>query len=427
MDHFVDARFAGNQILIEAKSSRERGCRHFRKLNLLRSVLKPATFHASALMAATPIACGFGRFLPWQARAVLAIAAVAAIFFVAITLSPLASGFADAPDRGASDIELYRAEVARIQRGESYYDAASTELTARGYPTRSVFNWRMPLPVWLLGKLPGPAVGRVLLSILALAGIVVGSQLMARECGLRHGVICGLWLIGGLLPCFLDKLYVMHELWAGAFILLSVLAYGMKRPGWGAALAIAPLAIRELAAPYCVLCFVFAVVERRRKEVWFWLIAGVIYTIAFGLHAMQVVPRIAPDARAHNDGWLCFGGAAFVISIVQMNGFLLLLPQWVSGVVLAAAMLGFAGWNSAAGRRAGFAASLYLGLFAVIGQPFNQYWGSLIAPLVCLGIAAAPDALATLWRCARRSSAVTVILSCGGTQQAPSIAASTPR
>jgi hypothetical protein len=65
-------------------------------------------------------------------------------------------------------------------------------------------------------------------------------------------------------------------------------------------------------------------------------------------------------------------------------------------------MLGFAGWNSAAGRRAGLAASLYLGLFAIVGQPFNQYWGSLVAPLLCLGIAQAPDALTTLWRRAIR-------------------------
>lgn len=353
-------------------------------------------------MSVTPAGVGFERFSAWQARAVLAVAAATAIFFVAITLSPLASGFADAPDRGVSDIELYRAEVVRIEHGESYYDAAAAELTARGYPTRSVFNWRMPLPVWALGKLPNPAFGRVMLCILALAGSVLGAQLIARERGLRHGVHCGLWLIGGLLPCFLDKLYVMHELWAGVLILLSVLAYGMKRPAWGAGFGLAALAVRELAAPYCALCFVLAVIERRRKEASFWLVGGAVYALAYGLHVMQVLPRIPPDAHAHSNGWLCFGGAAFVISIVQMNGFLLLLPQWISGVVLAAAMLGFAGWNSAAGRRAGLAASLYLGLFAIVGQPFNQYWGSLVAPLLCLGIGQAPDALTTLWRRAIR-------------------------
>ena len=229
--------------------------------------------------------------------------------------------------------------------------------------------------------------GRALLSVLALIGVVVGAQLIARERGLRQGVLCGLWLVGGFLPCFLDKLYVMHELWAGALILLSVLAYGLKRPAWGAAFGLAALALRELAAPYCALCFVLAIIERRRKEASFWLVAAGVCAFAYGLHIMQVLPRIAPEAHAHTDGWLCFGGAAFVISIVQMNGFLLLLPQWISGVVLAAAMLGFAGWNSAAGRRAGLTASLYLGLFAIVGQPFNQYWGSLIAPLLCLGIA----------------------------------------
>src|SRR5437868_14218162 len=114
-------------------------------------------------MAAVPTRGGFERFTPGQARLVLAAFVAAALFFVAIALSPLASGFANAPDRGASDVQLYQAEVARIQRGEGYYDAAAAELAGRGYPTRSVFNWRTPLPVWLLGNLPDPEFGRVLL------------------------------------------------------------------------------------------------------------------------------------------------------------------------------------------------------------------------------------------------------------------------
>jgi hypothetical protein len=32
--------------------------------------------------------------------------------------------------------------------------------------------------------------------------------------------------------------------------------------------------------------------------------------------------------------------------------------------------------------------------FAVVGQNFNQYWGSLIAPLLCFGVARFP---ASLW------------------------------
>src|SRR5260221_1327887 len=133
---------------------------------------------------------GFERLTPRSARLVLADTAAVTLFLVAITISPLASGFADAPDRGASDIELYRAEVARIHDGEAYYDAAAAELAERGYPTQSVFNWRTPLLVWLLGKLPDPNLGRTLLSLLALAGLVISTHFVARDRGLRRGMLC---------------------------------------------------------------------------------------------------------------------------------------------------------------------------------------------------------------------------------------------
>ena len=38
--------------------------------------------------------------------------------------------------------------------------------------------------------------------------------------------------------------------------------------------------------------------------------------------------------------------------------------------------------------------------FAVIGQSFNQYWGSLIAPLLCFGVARFPASLRDLWQVA---------------------------
>ena len=143
---------------------------------------------------------GFERLTPSQARGVLALAAAVTLLLVGITASPLASGFADAPDRGASDVDLYRAEVRRIQGGDGYYAAAAAELTARGYPTRSVFNWRPPLLAWLLGHLPAPAIGRGLLALLALAAILVATHFVAREQGLWRGLLCGLWLVGACCP-----------------------------------------------------------------------------------------------------------------------------------------------------------------------------------------------------------------------------------
>ena len=58
----------------------------------------------------------------------------------------------------AGDVFLYMSEVKRIHAGEGYYQAAAKELVAQGYPTASVFNWRTPLPTWLIAKLPDPLI-----------------------------------------------------------------------------------------------------------------------------------------------------------------------------------------------------------------------------------------------------------------------------
>ena len=63
----------------------------------------------------------------------------------------------------SGDIALYLAEIQRIHAGENYYQVAAEELVSRGYPTASVFNWRTPLPMWLIGKLPEVLWGRLVL------------------------------------------------------------------------------------------------------------------------------------------------------------------------------------------------------------------------------------------------------------------------
>jgi hypothetical protein len=340
----------------------------------------------------------FRRLSPAAARGVLAVTVAAMLLFVGIAISPYASGFADKPLKRPGDIALYQAIVQRIHAGANYYDAAAAELPARGYPTKSVFNWRTPLPLWLLGALPTPMIGRVLLALLAIAMLFGACHLFARDEQMGRGILCGLLMVGTVLPCMLDDLYVSHELWAGVLIMLSVLAYGMRRIGWGVALGFAALVVRELAAPYCVLCCLMAVSERRWREVAAWGGMAALYGLWYGAHVLQVLPRIGPNATAHTDGWIRMGGAAFVISVTQMNAYLLQLPQSITGIYLSLAMLGFAGWTAPWGRRAGLTAALYLGGFAIVGNPFNQYWGSLIAPLLCLGVAQAPAAIVDLWQ-----------------------------
>ena len=93
------------------------------------------------------------RFQYWR-EVRLVFWSLVALGLVAITLSPWASGFADDATRQGTDLQLYAAEVEHLRDGSNYYDIAARELTTRGFPTKSVFNWRTPLPFTLIAAVP---------------------------------------------------------------------------------------------------------------------------------------------------------------------------------------------------------------------------------------------------------------------------------
>jgi hypothetical protein len=359
------------------------------------------------MQAAATFSTSFARLSPWTARGVLIAALLTAVGGVAMTLSPLKSGFADAPNRGPGDLALYRAEVQRIRSGDGYYEAANIELRQRGYPTRSLFNWRTPLPMWLLGKLPHPLYGRVLLGLLAVAAIYFSFALVEREAGIWQGVGCGLLLIGALLPCVLDGLYVAPELWAAVFITLSLCAYDRDRPLLGVLSGVTALFFRDLSGLYCLVMGLTAIAHCRWRELVAWFTGLVGYALFFAWHVSNVLPLIGADDLAHRESWLQLGGLPFVLSTSQMSVWLLLSPQWVTALYLAMALIGLAGWQSPTGQRIGIALCAYLALLAAVGHPFNQYWGSLFAPLLCFGAARFPASAVELWRRARQQPVAT--------------------
>ncbi len=343
---------------------------------------------------------GYARLTPRQGRIVLGAIAIFMLLGAVVTLTPLSSNNLN-PKAEAGDAALYRAEAERIRQGEGYYQAAAAELVQRGYPTRSVFNWRTPLPMWLLGKLPA-GLGKGLLGALAIAVMLMAFGVLAREEGSKilRPMACALLMTGPLFPVFLGDLYFLPVLWAGVLIALSICAYGLNRPWLAVALGLAALVCRELALPYGVLCAAMAWRERRRGELATWLIGLAAWLILFGLHWWRISELIPPDARAHHHGWLQLGGAGFVISIAQVNAYLLLLPQWITALYLAAALVGLAGWSSPLGTRVGLCVCLYLAAFAAVGQGFNQYWGALVAPLLCFGVVRFPASIRDLFRAA---------------------------
>jgi hypothetical protein len=349
-----------------------------------------------------PPTTGYARLGPWEARIVLAVILATALLAVALTLSPMASGRAQEQSPGEGDTALYRAEVERIATGEGYYEAARTELTRRGYPTRSVFNWRTPLPMWMIGKLPDDRLAKWLLGIMALGVMVLAFEVLAREQGhgLGRPLACALLLTGPMAPCVLYDEFVAPMSWAAIFIALSICGYGLCRPRIGVGMGLAAVFFRELALPYCLLAAALAAAHRRWKELAAWCAGLAAWGLFFAAHWVHVSRLVTPDAVAHREGWVQFGGLPFVIATAQANLYLLFMPQWVTAVFFVAAMVGLAGWNTSLGERIGLTVCLFVVAFAVVGQEFNQYWGLLIGPLFCFGVVRFPASIRDLGKAA---------------------------
>ena len=209
-----------------------------------------------------------------------------------------------------------------------------------------------------------------------------------------------LLLSGPLLLCVLGDLFVMPVLWAGVLIALSITCYGLNRPAVGVGLGLAAVFVRELALPYCLLAVGLAWRSGQRRELRWWLLGLAAWGAFYAAHCLRVAELIQPGDRAHAHGWVQFGGAAFVLATVQINAYLLLLPQWVAALCFAAAMCGFAGWSTPLGLRCGLTVCLYVITLGAVGQEFNQYWGALVAPLWCFGLARFPASLRDLWTAA---------------------------
>lgn len=337
----------------------------------------------------------YARLSPLQARTALTIAVLGTLFCLTVAVSPLWQGKADEKRTVPSDVALYQAEVERIHNGETYYQAASAELTARGFPTRSVFNWRMPLPMWLIGKLPSINWAKCILVTLSLCLVILAFEVVSRDNDRSFGMALStvLMLSGPLLFSLLDNLLVMPVLWAGILIALSATSYGVGRSTIGFLFGLSALFFRELALPYCMLCIALAFFQKRHKELFYWSVGLSAWMLFFAWHYWQVSMLIRPDAITQPQGWIRFGGAGFVLATAQMNAYLLLLPPWCTALFFSAAMIGFAGWHTDFGTRIGLTTCLYILAFACVGKDVNQYWGSLIAPLLCFGVVRMPVAI----------------------------------
>ncbi len=300
---------------------------------------------------------------------------------------------------GSGDAALYMKVIERLASGEPYYQALGAELRRDSYPTRSPFNWRTPLHLSLVALVPVSA-STTVLKLLVLAAVLLTAAVLGRS-GTATAAIGTSAQMGALATAFQPDAVGVGEIWAGVLIALSACAYYRQQWIAGALPAAGAVFMRELAAPYCVACALLALAARRR-EAWVWIAAGAGYVAYYAFHAWQVSAHQLPGDLAHLQPWHQWNGLRFTLATIAVNGWLGFLPRWVAVVFLVCALAGTLSLGMAAQVRA--ALLTYFVLFAVVGLPFNYYWGFVTAPLWAFGLAHAFDGLRRLIAASRETS-----------------------
>jgi hypothetical protein len=327
-----------------------------------------------------------------QGRAVLllAVAVFACVLGLQYPAPPLPT-----PTGGpiVLDPVMFDGVLARLQAGGDYYDVVGDALRANGYPVRSVFNWRTPL-LWTALAPLAPSVRRLLLTLL---GAVVGTiaVLTARRRSRFAAAATATTMLGVALLMSAPAAVAMGEAWAGALVGLSVCAYTVERRRWGAALGLLAMFVRELVAPYAVICTILAWRRRHRRELAGWIVGGFTYMAYFAVHASQVRAHQLPTDLAYTHSWVAIGGVPFLLSTVRWNGLLLLSAPIFT--VVAFALIATAVAAPAVPVHLRLTTCAYLTLFLFVGGEFNRYWGYLTWPTWMLACGHAADGLRQAW------------------------------
>jgi hypothetical protein len=353
------------------------------------------------------------RFAHWRpVPARLALLALL-LLIVAAAVVPIAAGKSTVKTRGFvanmadakgaerkrdDDLALYDAAIARIRKGENYYDFILEEHRKANYPVRPGLAVRLPTLAYF-DAWAGEG-GQIAAALLLLAATMLAwwRRLADEPGGGDKRVLAMAFLFVGTSLGLNRYFFVLHELWSGMLLALS---FGLHRPGrrWVASLIVAVLAvaIREHALPFILLMAAMALWRRDWKEGAAWSALAALFLALLAWHLSIVAAQVVPGDR-EGASWLAFRGLSGFLSNVVLSSNLRYLPHWLAGPALILMVFGWSGWKSPAGL---FGTLLYLGYglaFMVAGRADNYYWGAMIAPAMFLGLAFVPMALASLVR-----------------------------
>jgi hypothetical protein len=277
---------------------------------------------------------------------------------------------------GASDVAMFQSVIDTMRGGGPYYATMADALQRGHYPVGQSFNWRTPLLLSALASVP-TMVGTAVAAGLCVALLSVTVVVMARQPRAAAATVV-LMQSGVLMTIAVPESHVMGELWAGLLIGLSVCAYIRKRPVTGMFLGVFALFVRELSAPYCVVCTIAAIASRRWREVAGWCGGTLLYISYYTWHVLHIHPHQLSSDVTPASSWLACGGLQCLLSKLQWHAWLMLAPRWASVLALLLVLAGIGYRKTPAHVR--ITSAVYVMFFLVAGKAFNQYWGMMAWP-----------------------------------------------
>ncbi len=328
---------------------------------------------------------------------VLALLAVlAATVWATMAQAPAApSGPAAVSTADDQDLVVYRKINARVASGEGYYSAAAAELRRGNYPLKPFFVFRLPTLPWMSAA-AGPAGMPVMLWLTFTAMLVAWWRRLENAFEDWPGRFMAVLLVGAGGSVALNAhLAVVHEVWAGLLIAISIAIHREKSWIPSVAIAAAAVFVRELALPFVLLMGAFALWGRRWREFAAWTALVIAFALAIGLHAMEV-GRVVSAADPLSPGWRGFGGWPTFLRTMQLTSALRVFPDTLSAAGVVLALFGWSSWRGPGGLFGTLLIAGYGLMFMLFARPDNFYWGLLLAPLFALGLAFLPRAFADL-------------------------------
>jgi hypothetical protein len=340
---------------------------------------------------------GISRYSAWGIIVATLFAIAASIAGPAgpISRSEIAEQTQAARPERDEDLALYRDITARVANGGAYYAATADALRTGGYPLRPFITFRLPTLASASAAL-GPTLTRVALWLVVIATMIAWYLRLDGAFIDKGRRITAILLLGsGMTIAARPEYVVVHEVWAGLLLALSLGLYRSDRWWPSVVAAVAAVMIRELALPFLLLMGALAVVHRTWREAGAWALAVGVFAIAVWLHAGQVA-LVTTAADPASPGWMTLGGWPAFIRAMTETSALRVLPGWASAAAVIVSMLGWISWRSRTGLFGTLMFAGYALIFVVLGRPENFYWGLIISPLLLIGVAFIPQAFADL-------------------------------